>query len=121
MVQSGASDGEELLAVGHPAVIFAPSHLARIGTEVTARDVVVRADLSPTQAREEGLRHVRAGLAVAVGFRVIDALRQEAGVQGVTETEVNLRNKISRGGFTAAFFVQALSAMGCQTIRLDDA
>lgn len=39
---------------------------------------------------------------------------------GVTETEVNLRNKISRGGFTAAFFVQALSAMGCQTIRLDD-
>jgi len=39
---------------------------------------------------------------------------------GVSETEVNLRNKISRGGFTAAFFVQALSAMGCQSIRLDD-
>lgn len=47
-------------------------------------------------------------------------LVEKLAAQGVTETEVNLRNKISRGGFTAAFFVQALSAMGCQTIRLDD-
>lgn len=39
---------------------------------------------------------------------------------GVSETEANLRNKISRGGFTAAFFVQCLVAIGCHTLRLDD-
>ena len=40
---------------------------------------------------------------------------------GVHETERNLANKISRGGFTAAFFVQCLSAIGCATVRLEDA
>jgi len=39
---------------------------------------------------------------------------------GVTETEANLRNKISRGGFTAAFMIQCLSAMGCRSLRLED-
>ena len=38
---------------------------------------------------------------------------------GVQETEANLRNKISRGGFTAAFFIQCLSAMDVATLRLD--
>ena len=37
---------------------------------------------------------------------------------GVHETERNLNNKISRGGFTAAFFLQCLSAIGCSVIRL---
>lgn len=40
--------------------------------------------------------------------------------RGVRETEANLRNKISRGGFTAAFFVQCLEAIGCQTLRLSE-
>jgi len=39
---------------------------------------------------------------------------------GVVETEANLRNKVSRGSFTAAFFVQCLAAIGCHTLRLDD-
>lgn len=39
---------------------------------------------------------------------------------GVNESERNLNNKISRGGFTAVFFVQCLVAMGCSTLRLED-
>lgn len=39
---------------------------------------------------------------------------------GVSETEANLRNKISRGGFTAIFFVQCLAALGCHNLRLDE-
>lgn len=39
---------------------------------------------------------------------------------GVQETERNLNNKISRGGFTAAFLVQCLQAIGAQVLRLDD-
>lgn len=39
---------------------------------------------------------------------------------GISETEANLRNKISRGGFTGAFLVQCLVAMGCSSLRLED-
>jgi len=39
---------------------------------------------------------------------------------GVTETPENIANKISRGRFTAVFFVQCLEAIGCQTIRLGE-
>ena len=39
---------------------------------------------------------------------------------GIRETERNLANKISRGGFSAAFFVQCLTALGVTALRLDD-
>jgi len=37
---------------------------------------------------------------------------------GVTEDERNLRNKISRGKFTAAFLLQCASALGIGIISL---
>ena len=37
---------------------------------------------------------------------------------GVEETGRNLRNKVSRGGFSAVFMVQCLRAMGCRELRL---
>ncbi len=40
---------------------------------------------------------------------------------GIHETERNINNKISRGGFTATFFVQCLIAIGCHTLHLEDA
>jgi hypothetical protein len=39
---------------------------------------------------------------------------------GISETEANLRNKISRGGFTGAFLIQCLVAMGVNSLRLED-
>ena len=39
---------------------------------------------------------------------------------GVQETEANLRNKISRGGFSAGFMVQCLVAIGAHTVRLHE-
>lgn len=41
------------------------------------------------------------------------------GENGVKETEANLRNKVSRGTFTAAFLFQCLHAMGVTTLHLD--
>ncbi|MDA1101865.1 MAG: DUF6471 domain-containing protein [Proteobacteria bacterium] len=38
---------------------------------------------------------------------------------GVHEDERNLRNKVSRGKFTAAFMLQCLAAMECSALRLD--
>lgn len=39
---------------------------------------------------------------------------------GVMEDERNLRNKVSRGKFTAGFLLQCLSAMGVKIVRLSD-
>jgi Domain of unknown function (DUF6471) len=38
---------------------------------------------------------------------------------GVHDTPVNMRNKITRGKFSAVFFVQCLTAVGCQTVSLE--
>jgi Domain of unknown function (DUF6471) len=37
---------------------------------------------------------------------------------GVTETERNLNNKISRGGFSASFMIQCLDAIQTTDIRI---
>lgn len=38
---------------------------------------------------------------------------------GISEKEVNVRNKLSRGKFSAAFLLQCLSVLGCLSLRLD--
>lgn len=38
---------------------------------------------------------------------------------GLAENERNLRNKLSRGKFTAAFFLQVLEAVGVFEVRLE--
>lgn len=48
-------------------------------------------------------------------------LAQKLEAMGIHETERNINNKISRGGFTAAFFIQCLLAIGCHTLHLEDA
>lgn len=45
-------------------------------------------------------------------------LSEKLEAMGIHETERNLNNKISRGGFTAAFFLQCLEAIGVDTVRL---
>lgn len=52
-----------------------------------------------------------------VGYRELARLLDE---RGIHETERNIANKISRGGFTATFFVQCLIAVGCTSLRLED-
>lgn len=51
-----------------------------------------------------------------IGYKEL-AERLEA--MGIHESERNINNKISRGGFTAVFFVQCLTAIGCDSVRLD--
>ena len=40
---------------------------------------------------------------------------------GIEKSAENIANKISRGKFTAVFLLQCLEAVGCKTLRLDDA
>lgn len=37
---------------------------------------------------------------------------------GVVDSEPNIRNKLSRGKFTAVFLIQCLEAIGAETLRL---
>ncbi|TPG40669.1 hypothetical protein EAH79_11415 [Sphingomonas koreensis] len=39
---------------------------------------------------------------------------------GVMDSEPNIRNKISRGKFTAVFLIQCLEAIGASSLRLSD-
>ena len=45
-------------------------------------------------------------------------LVEKLAVIGVQETEPNIRNKLARGKFTAAFLIQCLSAIEVESIRL---
>jgi hypothetical protein len=47
-----------------------------------------------------------------------DQLAEKLAEIGVNENSRNLRNKVSRRGFSAVFFVQCLKAMGCEIIHL---
>jgi hypothetical protein len=48
--------------------------------------------------------------------QLVEKLRE----MGVPEDERNLRNKVSRGKFTAAFLLQCLAAMGTRAVRMDE-
>lgn len=39
---------------------------------------------------------------------------------GVMDSEPNVRNKLSRGKFTAVFLLQCLEAIGASSLRLQD-
>ena len=39
---------------------------------------------------------------------------------GVVDSEPNIRNKLSRGKFTAVFLIQCLEAIGASSLRLSD-
>lgn len=50
-----------------------------------------------------------------VGYR---ELSERLGEMGTEISEQGVNNKISRGGFTAAFFLQCLEAIGVQDLRI---
>ena len=47
-------------------------------------------------------------------------LAERLTTMGTPDTERNIANKISRGGFTAAFILQCFAAIGSQVVRLED-
>jgi 3-mercaptopyruvate sulfurtransferase SseA len=51
------------------------------------------------------------------GLTYADLIEKLAKI-GVSEKEVNVRNKLSRGTFTAAYFLQILEALGVKELRL---
>lgn len=46
------------------------------------------------------------------------ALAEVLRARGIMETEAKIRNKVSRGSFTAAFMIQCFDAIGSKSISL---
>lgn len=46
-------------------------------------------------------------------------LIERLAAEGVTESEAGIRNKLSRGTFSAVFLLQCLKAIGIETLRMD--
>ena len=40
--------------------------------------------------------------------------------KGWSETKASIANKLSRGAFTATFFLATLVEIGCQNVRIED-
>jgi transcriptional regulator with XRE-family HTH domain len=45
-------------------------------------------------------------------------LAEKLGELGIADTEANIKNKVSRAGFSAVYLLQCLTAIGCQTLDL---
>ena len=45
-------------------------------------------------------------------------LADRLGAMGIRDNERNIANKLSRGTFTAAYFIQCLDAIECRVLRL---
>jgi DNA-binding transcriptional ArsR family regulator len=72
----------------------------------------------PLRARAKVKRLLKAELRRAgVSYRELAERLRAIGVDG--ENQRNISNKISRGGFTAAFLLQCMQAIGAHTIHLD--
>lgn len=49
-----------------------------------------------------------------------DQLAAKLAAIGVNDSAVNIRNKVARGKFTAAFLIQCLTAIGARSLRISD-
>jgi hypothetical protein len=76
-------------------------------------------DNALTQAYEEKAQNLLKGELKRRGVTYAK-LVEKLGIMGIQETERNLANKISRGGFTGAFLIQCLDAIGCRSLQLSD-
>lgn len=51
-----------------------------------------------------------------IGYKGLAMKLQDIGIE---ESDRNIANKVSRGGFSAVFLMQCLTAIGCHTLHLD--
>lgn len=76
-------------------------------------------DNALTQAFEDRAKNLLKGELKRRGVTYAQ-LVEKLSALGFQETERNLANKISRGGFTGAFLIQCLDAIGCRSLQLSD-
>lgn len=73
------------------------------------------ADKNPWEERAANLLKAQLKLKGITYSQLVDKLAEI----GVDEKEANIRNKLSRGKFSAAFMLQCLSAIGSSQLSLE--
>jgi Domain of unknown function (DUF6471) len=73
-------------------------------------------DRTDWEAKARGLIRAEMAKKNITYVQLVDMLKSV----GISEDERNLRNKVSRGKFTAAFMLQCLTAIGCSQLHLSD-
>ena len=68
------------------------------------------------EAKAKGLLRAEMARRGLTYQQLVDKLKEI----GIEEDEHNLRNKVARGKFTAAFLLQCLEAIGCRVVNLAD-
>ena len=66
---------------------------------------------------QEKARRLLKGIIKGHGLQYRDLVERLAAL-GVKDTEQNITNKLSRGGFSAVFLLQVLEAVGCDELSL---
>jgi hypothetical protein len=72
-------------------------------------------DKNPWEARVQGILKAELKRRGVTYAQLVEKLAEI----GVSETEPNIRNKLARGKFTAAFLLQCLDAVGATELRLN--
>ncbi len=67
---------------------------------------------------ERAARHLKAELKRA--DVTYEALAERLKEHGFEETKASIASKLSRATMSAHFFLAALAAVGCETVRLED-
>lgn len=73
------------------------------------------ADFTKWEAQAKGLLKAELKRRSITYAQLVDRLAEV----GISETEPNIRNKLSRGKFTAAFLLACLNAIGATSLRLE--
>lgn len=73
----------------------------------------------PEKEWEERVKGMLKGELKRRGVSYADLVGKLADI-GVMDSEPNIRNKLSRGKFTAVFFVQCLQAIGVSSLHLQE-
>lgn len=77
----------------------------------------VRAGPADGKAWEEMVKNILRAQMMLEGVSYA-ALAERLAAFGITDNELNLRNKVGRGRFTAVFFMQCMKALGADRIKM---
>jgi antitoxin component of MazEF toxin-antitoxin module len=77
-----------------------------VGDEINVVDVIGRTLVVEKEVNRRGVTYAQ--------------LPEKLAAISVVDSERNLNNKISRGGFSGAFMLQCLEAIGCRSLQLSD-
>lgn len=97
-------------------------HLALVPIQSYKAACTERIDAMPIEEKawEEMVKNILRAEMMRRGVSYA-GLADRLGEYGIEDNELNLRNKVSRGRFTAVFFMQCMQALGVEILQIPHA